>query len=161
LINWAKFGGILQFEDREQLRDDKPSSPREFQALKNAMAWRNGRRPSRFPVTIYEGTPRVGTRVVGLNMCRFLLYAALALYFTVPGAAAADRYGQWLLEQPRSSVLTLSFKQSVPLTNKIATSELGFICDQRDNSKNVAVSRQLVSEDHGEIASFWYAKPIT
>jgi hypothetical protein len=102
LINWAKFGGILQFEDREQLRDDKPSSPREFQALKNAMAWRNGRRPSRFPVTIYEGTPRVGTRVVGLNMCRFLLYAALALYFTVPGAAAADRYGQWLLEQPEA-----------------------------------------------------------
>ena len=36
-------------------------------------------------------------------------------------------------------MLTLSFKQSAPLTNKIATSELGFICDQRDNSKNVAV----------------------
>jgi hypothetical protein len=72
-------------------------------------------------------------------MCRFLLYAALALYFSVPGATAADRYGEWLLEQPRSSVLTLSFKQSVPLSNKIATSELGFICDQRDKSKNVAV----------------------
>ena len=72
-------------------------------------------------------------------MRRFLLYTAIALYFSVFSATAADRYGEWLLEQPRSSVLTLSFKQSVPLTNKIATSELGFICDQRDNSKNVAV----------------------
>jgi hypothetical protein len=72
-------------------------------------------------------------------MCRFLLCTAIALYFSVLGAAAADRYGEWLLEQPRSSVLTLSFKQSVPLNNKIATSELGFICDQRDKSKNVAV----------------------
>jgi hypothetical protein len=71
-------------------------------------------------------------------MRRFLPYTALALYFSVPGAAAADRYGQWLLEQPRSSVLTLSFKQSVPLRNKIATSELGFICDQTDKSKIVA-----------------------
>jgi len=71
-------------------------------------------------------------------MFRFLLYPALALHFSVLGATAADRYGEWLLEQPRSFVLTLSFKQSVPLDNNIATSELGFICDQRDNSKNVA-----------------------
>ena len=70
-------------------------------------------------------------------MCRFLLYAALALYFSVLGATAADRYGEWLLEQPRSSVLTLSFKQSVPLNDKIATSELGFICDQNDKSIGV------------------------
>ena len=67
-------------------------------------------------------------------MRRFLLYTALALYFSVLSATAADRYGGWLLEQPRSSVVTLSFKQSVPLNNKIATSELGFICDQRDKS---------------------------
>jgi hypothetical protein len=52
---------------------------------------------------------------------------------------AADRYGGWLLEQPRSFVLTLSFKQSVQLNNKIETSELGFICDQRENSKSVGV----------------------
>jgi hypothetical protein len=70
-------------------------------------------------------------------MCRFLLYAALALYFSVLGATAADRYGEWLLEQPRSSVLTLSSKQSVPLNNKIATSELGLICDQNDKSIGV------------------------
>jgi hypothetical protein len=68
----------------------------------------------------------------------FLLYTALVFCLGVLGATAADRYGEWLLEQPRSSVLTLSFKQSVPLSNKIATSELGFIC-KRDNSKNVAV----------------------
>jgi hypothetical protein len=72
-------------------------------------------------------------------MRRFILYSALALYFSVLGATASDRYGEWLLERPRSSVLALSFKQSVPLSNKIATSELGFICDQRDKSKNVAV----------------------
>ena len=72
-------------------------------------------------------------------MCRFLLCTAIALYFSVLGAAAADRYGEWLVEQPRSSVLTLSFKQSVPLNNKIATSELGFICDQRDKPKMFGV----------------------
>jgi hypothetical protein len=70
-------------------------------------------------------------------MRRFLLYSASALYFSVFSATAADRYGEWLLEQPRSSVLTLSFKQSVPLNDKIATSELGFICDQNDKSIGV------------------------
>ena len=68
-------------------------------------------------------------------MRRFLLSTALALYFSVPAATAADRYGEWLLEQPRSFVLTLTFKQSVPLNDKIATSELGFVCDQRDKSR--------------------------
>jgi hypothetical protein len=70
-------------------------------------------------------------------MFRFLF--ALALTFCLFGANAAEPYGEWLLEQPRSSVLTLSFKQSAPLDDKIATSELGFICDQRDSSKNIAV----------------------
>ena len=70
-------------------------------------------------------------------MCRFLLFTAAALYFSVLAATAADRYGDWLLEEPRISVLTLSFKQSVPLDNKIVTSELGFICDQKDNSIGV------------------------
>ena len=64
-------------------------------------------------------------------MRRFLLYTALALHFSVLGAIAADRYGEWLLEEPRSSVLTLTFRQSVPLNDKIATSELGFICDRK------------------------------
>ena len=73
------------------------------------------------------------------NMFRFLFYPVLALHLSVFGANAAERYGEWLLEQPRSSVVALSFKQSAPLDDKIATSELGFICDQRDNPKNIAV----------------------
>ena len=72
-------------------------------------------------------------------MRHFLLYTAVVWYFSVPAATAAVRYGEWLLEQPRSFVLTLSFKQSVPLNDKIATSELGFICDQRDKSNVVGV----------------------
>jgi hypothetical protein len=76
----------------------------------------------------------------GVNMRRFLPHTALAFYLSVlPATAAADRYGGWLLEQPRSSVFTLSFKQSVPRNGKIATSELGFICDQRDKSAHVGV----------------------
>jgi hypothetical protein len=67
-------------------------------------------------------------------MRRFLLSAALSFYLNMPAATAADRYGEWLLEQPRTSVLTLTFKQSASLDNKIATSEFGFVCDQRDRS---------------------------
>ena len=67
-------------------------------------------------------------------MHRFLLYTTLALYFSVLPVTAADRYDEWLLEQPRISVFTLSFKQSVARNSKIATSELGFICDQKDKS---------------------------
>ena len=71
-------------------------------------------------------------------MVRFLLYtAALSLNFSALAATAADRYGGWLIEQPRSSVRTLSFKQTVQLNNKIVTSELGFVCDQRKSSKSV------------------------
>ena len=72
-------------------------------------------------------------------MLRFLLYTALALNFSALAVTATDRYGGWLLEQPRSSVRTLSFKQSVQLNNKIETLELGFICDQRKNTKSVGV----------------------
>src|SRR3974390_3031216 len=72
-------------------------------------------------------------------MLRFLLYTALALNFSALAATATDRYGGWLLEQPRSSERTLSFKQSVQLNNKIETLELGFICDQRKNSRSVGV----------------------
>jgi hypothetical protein len=72
-------------------------------------------------------------------MFRLLFYLALALNLCVLDANAAERYGEWLLEQPRSSVLTLSFKQSAPLDDKMTTSELGFICDQRDSSKHIAV----------------------
>lgn len=66
-----------------------------------------------------------------------VLYTALALHYTGVASAASVRYGEWLLEQPRSSVLTLSFKQSISLDNKITTSELGFVCDQTDKSIGV------------------------
>ena len=72
-------------------------------------------------------------------MLRVLLYIALALNFNALAVTATGRYGGWLLEQPRSSERTLSFKQSVQLNNKIETLELGFICDQRKNSKSVGV----------------------
>ena len=72
-------------------------------------------------------------------MLRFLVYTALALNFSALAVTTTDRYGGWLLEQPRSSVHTLSFKQSVQLNNKIGTSELGFICDQRKSTKSVGV----------------------
>jgi hypothetical protein len=82
----------------------------------------------------------VAARIVGINMVRFLLYIALALNFPAFAVTAADRYGGWLIEQPRSSVRTFSFKQSVQLNNKILTSELGFVCDQRKSSKSVGVN---------------------
>jgi hypothetical protein len=72
-------------------------------------------------------------------MVRFLLYTALVLNFSALAATAADRYGGWLIEQPRGSVRTFSFKQSVKLNNKILTSELGLSCDQRKSSRSVGV----------------------
>src|ERR1700731_4605804 len=81
----------------------------------------------------------VGARIGGVNMVRFLLYTVLALNFSALAVTAAGRYGGWFLEQPRSYERTLSFKQSVQLNNKIETLELGFICDQRKNSKSVGV----------------------
>jgi hypothetical protein len=65
-------------------------------------------------------------------MFRLLFYLASALNFCVLDANAAERYGEWLLEQPRGSVLTLPFKQAAPLDDKMATSELGFICDRKE-----------------------------
>jgi hypothetical protein len=75
----------------------------------------------------------------GINILRCLLYAASMLYCSGTFATAGERYGAWLLEYPRSSVVTLSFKRSVALNNEVATSELGFVCDQGDHSRLVAV----------------------
>ena len=64
------------------------------------------------------------------------LYAALILYFSENFATAGERYGAWLLEYPRSSVVTLS----IALNNsEVARSELVFICDKADDSKLVAI----------------------
>ena len=72
-------------------------------------------------------------------MRRWLLYATLTLYFSGTFATARERYGAWLLEYPRNSVVTLSFQRSVTLHSEVATSELGFICDKGDPSRLVAI----------------------
>ena len=63
------------------------------------------------------------------------LYAALILHFSVTFATAGERYGAWLLEYPRSSVVTLS----IALNSEVVRSELVFICDKADDSKLVAI----------------------
>ena len=80
-------------------------------------------------------------------MRHFLLYTAVVWYFSVPAATAAVRYGEWLLEQPRSFVLTLSFKQSAPLNDKIATSELWPAPGFTDTELGVLMEPEV---DHGE-----------
>jgi hypothetical protein len=60
-------------------------------------------------------------------MRRFVLYAALMLYVSALPATAAERYGEWLPEQPSGSVLALSFKRSSTVNNRAATSELAFV----------------------------------
>jgi hypothetical protein len=59
----------------------------------------------------------------------------LALCLSCTHATAEQRYGEWVLDQPRSLVLTLSFKQSVSRDDRVARSELGFVCD--DDNKFV------------------------
>lgn len=65
-------------------------------------------------------------------MRRSLLYSAFALCFAGICATAADRYGEWTLEEPRPFVFTLSFKQSVPRDDRVITSEFGFVCDENE-----------------------------
>jgi hypothetical protein len=62
-------------------------------------------------------------------MRRFVLFAALILYVCAFPATAAERYGEWLLEQPSGSILALSFKRSITFNNRAATSELAFACN--------------------------------
>jgi hypothetical protein len=69
----------------------------------------------------------------------WLLYIALALYLTGVSAVKAENYGEWVLEQRGSFIVTLSFKQSASVNNQLATSELAFICDQRDRSAFIGV----------------------
>ena len=53
-------------------------------------------------------------------MRRFLLYTALALNFSARAATAADRYGAWLLEQPRSYVHTCHLNNRSNCNSKIS-----------------------------------------
>jgi len=70
-------------------------------------------------------------------MCRRLLYAILGLCFGGVAATATDRYGEWSLDWLRSNVVTLSYTQRAPLDdNDVGTAELGFICIEKDGSRN-------------------------
>ena len=46
---------------------------------------------------------------------------------------ATAENSKWELEQRRSFIFTLSYKQSATINNRRATSELAFICDQRNS----------------------------
>ena len=72
-------------------------------------------------------------------MCRHLLYAVLGLCFGGVAATATDRYGQWSLDWLRSDVVTLSYTQSA-LLNGNKTAELGFICIEKNGSRDVGAT---------------------
>jgi hypothetical protein len=63
------------------------------------------------------------------------LFISLVLYLGALTGAMADRYGEWILDEPRSPVFVLSFTQSEKIENKAKTSKLIFICDRRDRSQ--------------------------
>ena len=54
-------------------------------------------------------------------------YMAVALNLTVFTAANAEDDGKWELEERRSFIFTLSYKQSAYINNQVATSELAFL----------------------------------
>jgi hypothetical protein len=71
-------------------------------------------------------------------MRRFGLYAAVTLCVCgLSATPAAERFGQWSLEQPEDFIFALSFKRSISLDDRTATSELAFVCNQEN--KDVAV----------------------
>ena len=66
-------------------------------------------------------------------MRRYISFCiAMALYFADLAVAVAEDHGTWELEQRRSFIFTLSYKQSVSVNNQTATSELAFLCDLRN-----------------------------
>jgi hypothetical protein len=70
-------------------------------------------------------------------MRRFGLYMALTLYLMAIPAPAGERFGQWALERPGDFIFALSFKRSISVDDRTATSELAFVCNQEN--KYVAV----------------------
>ncbi len=89
-------------------------------------------------------------------MRRFGLYAAVTLCVCgVSATPAAERFGQWWLEQPEDFIFALSFKRSISLDDRTATSELAFVCNQEN--KDVAV---LLMPLDGTFASRHEAIPV-
>jgi hypothetical protein len=70
-------------------------------------------------------------------MRRFGLYAALAMCVYGLPATAEERFERWSLEQPGDFIFALSFKRPISFDDRIATSELAFLCNQEE--KYVAV----------------------
>ena len=68
----------------------------------------------------------------------FALYATAILYVCgLSVTLAAERFGQWSLEQPEDFIFALSLKRSISPDDRTATSELAFVCNQEN--KYVAV----------------------
>jgi hypothetical protein len=106
-------------------------------------------------------------------MRRFSLYAVLSLCFVGFPATAAERYGEWLLDQPSGSPLALSFQRSITFNNKAATSELAFVCNPENKYVGVVLipfegtfkSQQVVipvviqkhedQYDHSDLVQHW------
>ena len=66
-------------------------------------------------------------------MCQSLHCSiAVALSLTVVTAADAEENGKWELEQRGKSLFALSYGQSAFINNQTATSELAFLCDQKN-----------------------------
>jgi hypothetical protein len=61
----------------------------------------------------------------------FACCIAVAVNFIVLAAANAESGGKWELEERRSFIFTLSYKQSTSINGQSATSELALLCDQR------------------------------
>jgi hypothetical protein len=71
-------------------------------------------------------------------MRRSVLYAAVTLSVCgLSATAAAERFGQWSLEQPGDFIFALSSKRVISFDDRTATSELAFVCNQEN--KHVAV----------------------
>jgi hypothetical protein len=83
-----------------------------------------------FETGIFVGT-RVAHIIIWSNMRRFSCCVAAALSFAQVAAANAEDEGKWELEQHGGAAFALSYKQSASISNQIATSELGFLCDRR------------------------------
>jgi hypothetical protein len=72
----------------------------------------------------------------------FALYAAAILYVCgLSVTLAAERFGQWSLEQPNDFVFALSFKRATLFDDRTAASQLAFVCNQE--KKDVAVLMPL------------------
>ena len=90
-------------------------------------------------------------------MRRFGLYAVFALCVCgLPGPAAAERFGQWSLDQSEDFIFALSSKRTISFDDRTATSELAFVCNQ--DNKHVGV---LLIPLDGTFTSRHKATPVT